>query len=146
VDVRLLAEAGREGARWAASSRSVLSAAALRLRLGPAHEISVLLCDGAAMRRLNRRWRGKDRATNVLSFPLQELTPRRRPAPSPLGDIAIAPAIARREAQALGLPFEDHFAHLLVHGLLHLLGHDHEEESAARAMEREERRILKDLC
>ena len=113
----------------------------------PGREISVLLCDDAAIRALNRDWRGKDKATNVLSFP----TVAAAGAPAdmlrdlPLGDIAIAYETAAREARDEGKLFEHHVVHLAVHGALHLLGFDHETEKDAEQMEAAERRILAGL-
>lgn len=124
---------------------SVLESAAESLALDPANEISVLVCDGPVMRRLNRRWRRIDRSTNVLSFPLQELTPRRKPSPEPLGDIVISIPVVRREARELDMSFDYRFSHMLIHGLLHLLGHDHKTDAQARVMERLEDQLLAQL-
>lgn len=110
---------------------------------GPADdaEVSLLLCDDTAIRRLNAQWRGRDTPTNVLSFPAAGAAPLPG-APAMLGDIAVAWATTRREAEREGKTLEAHLTHLLVHGLLHLLGHDHETDQEAEAMERLERRIL----
>lgn len=112
------------------------------LKLSSEHELSVVLCDSTAIRRINRRWRGKDKATDVLSFPQQQLKPGSGPRPGAIGDIIIALPVTRREAREFGLTFEDHFSHLLLHGLLHLLGYDHVKERDARVMESLERRML----
>jgi probable rRNA maturation factor len=106
----------------------------------PADEICVMLIDDAAIAALNRRWRGQNGPTNVLSFPAPPglaIGP-----PRFLGDIALAFETVDREAMAEGKPFEDHLAHLVVHGLLHLLGHDHLGEGEAQRMEALETRIL----
>jgi probable rRNA maturation factor len=109
-------------------------------------EIAVVLTDNSAIRKLNRQWRGRDRATNVLSFPASK--PRGRNGSPPLagdmllGDIVIAYETAAREAAAQGLPLTHHLAHLAVHGFLHLLGYDHELDEPAQAMEQLERSIL----
>jgi probable rRNA maturation factor len=101
-------------------------------------EISVVLCGNALIRELNREWRGYDAPTNVLSFPAGG-----DPASAPLlGDIVIAFETASREALEAGKPLRDHVAHLLVHGFLHLIGHDHVEAAEAEAMEALERAIL----
>ncbi len=101
-------------------------------------EISVVLCGDALIRELNREWRGYDAPTNVLSFPAGG-----DPASAPLlGDIVIAFETASREAFEAGKPLRDHVAHLLVHGFLHLIGHDHVEAAEAEAMEALERAIL----
>ena len=104
-------------------------------------ELAVVLTDDAAIRALNRDWRGKDAATNVLSFPAKEARPDRR-APRLLGDIVIAYETVAREAAAEGKPFIHHLAHLAVHGFLHLVGYDHEANGDADAMERLEIAIL----
>lgn len=105
-------------------------------------EVSLLFCDDAAIRRLNADWRGQDKATNVLSFPAGGGA---LPGVRLLGDIAVAWETTRREALAEGKPPQAHLAHLVVHGLLHLLGHDHETDREADAMEQLERRILERL-
>lgn len=106
-------------------------------------EVSLLFCDDAGIRRLNADWRGKDKATNVLSFPALGGT---MPGGARLlGDIAVAWDTMRREAFEEGKTVQDHLAHLLVHGLLHLLGHDHETDRQAETMEALERRILQRL-
>lgn len=108
---------------------------------GPA-ELSVLLTDDAHQRALNRQWRQKDASTNVLSFP--QLDPD-APLAGLLGDISLAHETLVREAGELSKPFEDHFVHLLVHGMLHILGFDHETESEALVMERHETDIMLEL-
>jgi probable rRNA maturation factor len=107
------------------------------------HELSVLLADDAAVRALNRDWRGKDLPTNVLSFPAG--APVAEGAPILLGDVALAFETVAHEAEAQGKALPDHLRHLLVHGVLHLLGHDHEIEAEAERMEGLERRILAGL-
>lgn len=119
-----------------------LSEFARVLKLKQHHELSVVICDSPTIRRINRRWRGKDKATDVLSFPQQVAVAGKPPHAGPLGDIIIAVPVARRAARELGLEFEDHFSHLLLHGLLHLLGYDHIRERDARVMESLERRML----
>ena len=94
---------------------------------------------------LNRQWRGKSGPTNVLSFPLVELTPGAEMPPM-LGDIVIAFETVAREAQEQEKPFVDHLTHLLVHGLLHLVGYDHMNDDEAETMEALERRILQRLA
>ena len=101
-------------------------------------EVSVLLCDDAEIRGLNRQWRGKDSATNVLSFP----APPGPGASLHLGDIAIAYETVAREALEEGKPFAAHLAHMAVHGYLHLSGYDHEDDDEAEEMEQLEREIL----
>lgn len=103
-------------------------------------DIAVVLTDDAAIRALNKRWRGQDKATNVLSFPAQAIPGGGEGAH--LGDIVIAFQTTAGEAEREGKPFAHHLAHLAVHGYLHLLGHDHESDSKADAMERLEAEIL----
>ena len=110
-------------------------------------EVSVLLCDDAAMAALNARWRGHEGPTNVLSFPAPRgaRDPRGADQPTPLGDIAIAYETVAREAADDGKPLRDHLAHLAIHGFLHLLGYDHELDGEAQRMERLERDILAEI-
>lgn len=112
-------------------------------------ELAVVLTDDRTMRGLNARFRGIDKATNVLSFPTpgssQPRTDERRGEPVSLGDIVIAFETTRAEAAAEGKEFDHHFAHLLVHGVLHLLGYDHHSDAEAEAMEARERAILMQL-
>jgi len=96
-------------------------------------ELSLLLTDDKRIRIVNRDWRGFDKATNVLSFPA---APPQRIASSPVvGDIVIALETVAREAEAEEKSFCDHLSHLVIHGLLHLLGEDHETEAEAQRME-----------
>lgn len=96
--------------------------------------ITVLLADDRELRRLNGEHRGKDKPTNVLSFP--------GAGPGHLGDIALALGVVRREALAAGKRPAAHFAHLVAHGTLHLLGHDHLSAGEARRMEQAEARAM----
>ena len=110
-------------------------------------EVSVLLCDDAAIAFLNARWRGHEGPTNVLSFPTPhgEGDPCGVDRPIPLGDIAIAFETTAREAADHGKALPDHLAHLAIHGFLHLLGYDHQIEDEAERMERLERDILAEI-
>ena len=100
-------------------------------------EVTLRIVAAAEARRLNREFRGKDYATNVLTFIYDE---------APLaGDIVICAPVVAREAREQGKPVAAHWAHLLVHGLLHLQGHDHERDDEARRMEGREKRILAGL-
>ena len=103
--------------------------------------VDLLLTDDAAIRELNRAWRGQDKATNVLSFPSPPF-PARSGVPRHLGDIALAYETVRREAGDEGKSLAAHVSHLVVHGLLHLLGHDHGTDGDAAAMERIEAEAL----
>ena len=109
-------------------------------------ELSIVLADDAEQRRLNREFRGHDRPTNVLSFGTAEPGLRAPPdAPLLLGDVVLAFETVAREAAAQHKPLVDHLRHLVVHGVLHLLGHDHEAADAAAAMETLERSVLAKL-
>lgn len=123
------------------AERVAEAAATVAPELGnPRLSVSLLFADDAEVQTLNRQWRAKDKPTNVLSFPMLErddllaLTPEG--PPELLGDIALALETCAREAAEKGASLEDHAAHLVLHGLLHLAGHDHETSPAdADAME-----------
>ena len=104
-------------------------------------EVSLLFADDQTIRGINAEWRGKDKPTNVLSFPAYPLRPGMAPKPL-LGDIVLAFETVAREAQAEDKPFANHLSHLIAHGLLHLFGYDHETDAEAEAMEQLERQIL----
>jgi len=110
-------------------------------------EACVVLADDALLRSLNHAYRGKDAPTNVLSFPFREAPrdPTGATHPHHLGDIVLAAETLQREAAEQGIPPVHHLQHLVVHGLLHLLGFDHDAEVEAEAMERLETRILATL-
>jgi probable rRNA maturation factor len=112
-----------------------------------AAELAVMLTDDAGIRTLNNNWRGIDKPTNVLSFPALPPTGPRGPddAPHMLGDIAIAYQTTRKEADDEQKPFDHHLGHLAVHGFLHLIGYDHENDDDAEAMETLEQAILAQL-
>lgn len=108
-------------------------------------ELSIVLTSDEQVRALNAEWRGKDRPTNVLSFPQAEPDELDAAADGPelmLGDIVLALGTCAREAQEKAIPLADHAAHLVVHGTLHLLGYDHGEDAAAEDMEAREVRAL----
>jgi probable rRNA maturation factor len=107
-------------------------------RAAASAEVTILLTDDAEMRALNSTWRGKDAPTNVLSFPAGEVPGE----DASLGDIVIAYETTAREADDSGLALEDHVSHLVVHGVLHLLGFDHMDDGEAEQMEDLERRAL----
>lgn len=111
------------------------AAAAALADAGAEGALTLLLTDDARIRHLNGGFRGKEKATNVLSFPAPEGSPV-------LGDLAISLGVVRREALAEGRGLGAHFSHLVVHGVLHLLGHDHLGAGEAMRMERAEARIL----
>jgi probable rRNA maturation factor len=113
--------------------------AALTGRRGGRVEVNIALFGTREARLLNRDWRQKDYATNVLSFPYE---PARGERSALLGDLAICPPVVAREAREQNKPVRDHFAHLTIHGVLHLLGFDHENERDALEMEAIERKVL----
>jgi probable rRNA maturation factor len=118
-------------------------AAGLAVRRGAGRDrgavpVTVLLANDARLRALNRAHRGKDKPTNVLSFPAA-------PGSDYLGDIAIAFGVARQEAEEAGKPLAHHAVHLAVHGVLHLLGYDHANAREAEAMEALETEILAEI-
>ena len=136
IDVALIVE----GEEWSALgdidalSRRAFAAAA---KEEPAEGlVSLLLTDDGELQQLNRDFRGKDKPTDVLSFPA---LPMDRPL---LGDIAVAYGVSARDAAVQGKALSDHLTHLLIHGYLHLLGHDHEAPAEAGEMEAREIRAL----
>lgn len=151
VEAGVSAEWG-SGTEWVDLARQCVTAAALEagatglLEQEGVVETSVTFTDDAEVQALNRDYRGKDKATNVLSFPMLE------PDDVPnhvgdrevlLGDIVLAHGVCEREAAQRGIATADHAAHLIVHGTLHLLGYDHEtSEADAEVMEAAERRAL----
>ncbi|HEX3884470.1 MAG TPA: rRNA maturation RNase YbeY [Stellaceae bacterium] len=134
---------------WGDCAPAVEAAARLALagESGPV-AVDITLTDDPEQQRLNRTWRGKDAPTNVLAFPGDGPVPPGAPqtgAPRILGDVVLALSTIRREAAEQDKPFADHLRHLVVHGVLHLLGHDHDEPAAAAAMERREIALLAEL-
>ena len=107
---------------------------ALRQRTADS-ELTIRLVDAEEGQELNRDYRGKDYATNVLSFPYDT-------EPLVMGDLVICPSVVAREAAEQNKPLDAHYAHLTVHGMLHLQGWDHENDDEAQEMEDEEREIL----
>lgn len=159
IDVRVTAPGWRRHEPAAATLACDAARAALDSRpargvlrsLGSSHpvELAIVLADDRSVRALNRRYRGIDRPTNVLSFPAQDFAAPRRPllpgAPVALGDIVLAWQTVCREAAEQGKTVAAHLKHLVVHGTLHLLGYDHEDAASARRMEGLEVRVLAGL-
>lgn len=115
------------------------------LAVGPV-EVSIRLTDDAEVRELNRLYRGQDKPTNVLSFPGDDRSSPLLPGqPLMLGDVIVALETTMAEARAMRLPVEAHLAHLIVHGVLHLGGHDHQDDAEATCMEAIETRVLAGL-
>lgn len=141
---------------WAPRARDIATWAGAAIgRRAAGGEIGVRVVGSAESRRLNARYRGKDKPTNVLSFPPAPLPGRVSRAPAarsredadrrPLGDLVICAHVVRSEARAQRKPLEAHWAHLVVHGALHLIGYDHELEAEAKRMERREIAVLRRL-
>lgn len=153
VDIALCREhpgwTGAEEALVAAVVRATLAAAlpAALAAPGVELEVSVVLDGDDAVRDLNREYRGQDKPTNILSFPQWEppLAPPPPGLPLLLGDMVLARETVAAEAAAQGKRFSDHLSHLVVHGVLHLLGHDHATDADAEAMEALETEILRTL-
>jgi probable rRNA maturation factor len=141
-----------EGPDWAelaqAAARAAISESCFPRLADTARpvELSIRLTGDEAVRALNARWRGKDKPTNVLSFPLaeaDELEQADKDGPElMLGDIVLARGVCAAEAREKGIPLVHHAAHLMVHGTLHLLGYDHGEDGDAEDMEARETRAL----
>lgn len=132
---------GRRGVPTGASFEAWVKAA-LRGRHEGRRQVNIVLFGESEARAINRKYRGKDYATNVLSFAYEPLPGEKTGL---LGDLVICPAVVAREAAEQGKKSRDHYAHLAVHGTLHLLGFDHETAKDAGRMETLERRILADL-
>ena len=144
LEIAVEAEGWPDPDRLEADARAAISAAMAATGIDEPVSVSLLFADDAVIRVLNRDWRGKDKATNVLSFPAPDTGfPE---GPEPMGDIALALETVTREANDEGKPFADHLAHLLVHGFLHLAGYDHETDEEAEEMEALERSILATLA
>ncbi len=147
----LVADVRIEDARWNAAppglpdledlAQRILASAAAEMETGGA--VDLLFTDDAEMQRLNRDWRGIDKPTDVLSFPAAG--PGEPGQPAPLGDVALGFETVAADAAAMARPMDAHVAHLLIHGFLHLLGHDHIEPGEAAVMEALETKILAKL-
>jgi probable rRNA maturation factor len=150
---RLVVDVVVEGGDWSAFEplAEAVGAAADAAGAHPAAAVhlpataTVAFDSDASVRRLNRTYRGLDKATNVLSFPALPMPDGGPPAVPHLGDIVLADATLTREAMELGIPPRHHLLHLVVHGLLHLMGYDHEEDDEAEVMESLETAILATL-
>ena len=140
LDVAVSSAAPRAGVPAAVSFRKWV-AAALKGRIREA-DLAIRIVDEREGQALNRHYRGKDYATNVLSFPAELPEGVKLPL---LGDLVICAPVVAREAAEQGKPVAAHYAHLTVHGVLHLLGWDHEHDKDAEAMEQLEREVLAEL-
>jgi len=139
--VYLRNDAGRRGVPLKRSFAGWIDAIPqLRRRRGA--QVNIVIVGAKAGRRYNRDFRGKDYATNVLSFPYEPLPGEKTAL---LGDVVICAPVVAREAGEQGKRVRDHYAHLTIHGVLHLLGYDHQVEAEAERMEALERRVLAGL-
>lgn len=149
LDIDLMVEAGEwpgEEALQALVGRAVpVALAEAGVDSAEGVELSLVFTDDESIRKLNAEWRGKDKATNVLSFPAFPVEPG-DPLPPMLGDIVLAAETVAREAVLENKPLESHITHLVIHGLLHLIGYDHETDAEAEEMEGLERRALARLA
>ena len=139
LDLQLACE-NAEGMPQAADFQRWLDAAILPFQ--EEAEVTVRLVDEAESQELNHTYRGKDKPTNVLSFPFECPPGIELPL---LGDLVICRQVVEREAQEQGKPLMAHWAHMVVHGSLHLLGYDHIEDEEAEEMEQLERDIMQEL-
>lgn len=151
LDIDVMHETGS----WTGGAEGIIRRAAEHAYVvaGPAEEaeLCIVLADDEFVRALNKTYRGKDKPTNVLSFPTGAIPVAVGPeplvgmGPRLLGDVVLAQETIAREAVEQGKSFDHHLSHLVVHGVLHLLGQDHEEDAEAEEMEALERDILEDL-
>ena len=142
--IDVIVDDGVDMARMPGAARAIEAARAAFALAGGGGEPSLCIrfADDAAVQALNRDWRAKDRVTDVLSFPMQDGD---IDAAAYLGDIALAVPFVEREAARLALAPADHAMHLIVHGVLHLMGHDHEDDAEAAEMQALERRTMAGL-
>jgi probable rRNA maturation factor len=147
VDIDISVEAGNwpDEASLARLVDRAVAAAFAETRVAGRSELSVVFSDDSHIQKLNAGWRGKDKPTNVLSFPAFPFA-QGAPLPPMLGDIVLAAETVAREAALEDKPVENHITHLVIHGLLHLLGYDHETDTEAEAMEAIERAALARLA
>ena len=134
--VRHWAPARAELARWTSAALG---------RRAHGRELGIAMVGPAESARLNARFRGKNQPTNVLSFPQAPLPRLAARTAQPLGELVICPRLLREEARAQEKTLRAHWAHLVVHGALHLLGYEHERAADARRMERREIEVLRRL-
>ena len=149
LDIDLMIEAGAwpgEDVLRALVNRAVpMALAEAEVEAVDGVELSLVFTDDASIQSLNAEWREKDKPTNVLSFPAFPMAPGDA-LPPMLGDIVLAYETVKREAELEGKPLENHITHLIIHGLLHLLGYDHETDEEAEEMETLERQALARLA
>ena len=142
---KLQVEVQRRVRTWVPRAGDIAVWAGMALGRRAAGELGVRVVGSAESRRLNARYRGKDKPTNVLSFSPPYALRASGGGPSLLGDLIICAPVVRAEAREQGKPLRAHWAHLVVHGALHLIGYDHEREAEAKRMERREVTVLRRL-
>lgn len=142
IDISVDEDRWGEASLWSPLAQQCIAETTQHLKMAQSDsELSILLTSDAAIQSMNAQWRGKDKSTNVLSFPAMA---GGKPGLMPplLGDIVLAFETISHEAQIEGKQLEHHVAHLIIHGFLHLLGYDHETDAQAREMEAMESLIL----
>src|SRR3984957_14646251 len=144
IDVLVVSDRWKKADQARSIVRRAVTRAAAATPSTAGAELAIVLTDDSAIRLLNRDWRGVDAATNVLSFPAKNVAGK--PLGGHLGDIVLAFETIAREARGEHKPFAHHVAHLAVHGFLHLVGYDHQDEKDAADMEQAEREILHGLA
>ena len=142
VAVQVQNRAGRKGVPLAPSFARWITRIPKLRRRGMLPEVNILIVGAREGRAFNRQYRGRDYATNVLSFPYEPLHGEQTGL---LGDLVICAPVVAREAREQGKAARDHYAHMAIHGVLHLLGLDHEDNADAERMEALERRVLAGL-
>jgi probable rRNA maturation factor len=143
IDVLVVSDRWKKADQARSIVRRAVTRAAAATPSTAGAELAIVLTDDSAIRLLNRDWRGIDAATNVLSFPTKKAAGKHL---EHLGDIVLAFETIAREARGEHKPLAHHVAHLAVHGFLHLVGYDHENDKDATDMERAEREILRQLA
>ena len=146
MNSKLQVDVQRRVSSWAPPRREIAAWAATALgRRGAGGEIAVRVVGAIESRRLNARYRGRDEPTNVLSFPARSSSATPATGSRPIGDLVICAQLVRSEAREQCKPLRSHWAHLVVHGALHLIGYDHERARQAARMERREIVVLRRL-
>lgn len=143
IDLQVAVDASTAGLPGEADMARWVGAVLARHAVAPCSELTIRLVESDESQSLNREYRDKDKPTNVLSFPFE--APPGLDEFSLLGDLVICHAVVEREAAEQGKTLVNHYAHMVVHGTLHLLGYDHIEDAEAEEMEALEREILADF-
>ncbi len=142
IDIRLEDELWQKKFPGDDFLKNLLTIAQIPAKAPSRYELSIMLTSDENIRRLNLQYRGKDSPTNILSFPQNDFSPAQTRSGPHLGDLVLAFETIEREATTQGKTFGQHLAHLVIHGFLHLLGYNHQDDSRAREMEKLETDIL----